>query len=117
MLELSSPSKRDRVSPQVVTVVPTVCEPRQDEETGHAEGTVVVASPVPVSTWSALSVIPEPAPREQGTRCHLRRTRQARNRHQRLRARAGRIRHRTTHARPLCMVHHQARQARQDRAR
>ena len=67
MLELSSPSKRDRVSPQVVTVVPTVCEPRQDEETGHAEGTVVVASPVPVSTWSALSVIPEPAPREQGT--------------------------------------------------
>lgn len=71
MFELSSPSKRDRVSPAIVTVVPTVCQPPSgDVETGVAEATtaVAVASPVP-TTWSALNptVMPEPLPREQST--------------------------------------------------
>jgi hypothetical protein len=71
MLPLSSPSKRDRVTPAVVTVVPTICEPREDVETGAAEPTTVVAvaSAVPVTTWSALNptVMPEPVPRGQNT--------------------------------------------------
>ena len=66
MFELSSPSKRDKVSPQIITVEPTICEPNPDIES-DSRTPVAVASAVTPTTWAVLNptVMPEPLPRDQ----------------------------------------------------
>lgn len=68
MLTFSSPASADRtkITPQVITVVPTICEPQADVERGNNSTPIAVASAVP-ATWAAMSttVMPEPVTRDQ----------------------------------------------------
>ena len=66
MLNFSGPNERAKITPTLITVVPTICQP-QDPESGAPFEAVAVASAVP-TTWAALNptVLPEPVVRQQG---------------------------------------------------